>query len=1156
MMAARTQLGILAAALALAHPALGSDCQGASNTVVNVGLPHARFVDNEQIDRGKIVANLTPLFANKAQLACPAEIQANVAVGTDYQILDWMGRGLIDAAVVSELSLDLLTSDGIELLEIGLPETQRAEVLPLRVAVLHARGPGTSQVDPEQALDEALGRIWTVASETGARQPIRFVFTSHLSTIGFLVPIVEIQRWLDSRSKQAASQDSGALRERFWAALFDHSCFHFGEPQRCRGTDEASEFEFVPALPDDRDHRETFRNHLVMRADLARRLFAERALSRPRPSPLAGEMRELIATAGAEAARPTHDVARPFESHAAPQKYFGTRTFAFTLDETLRMLDLNRQMAGARSLALVLPGGGVKAAFQSRVVDELYREKRLANGDPAAAPAGRSPMQVDYVVGTSGGALLGYFVARLGENGPFDLADILWYRVLENGDKTRLSNADLFPDTDLPRYASLVAVLIVLCVVLRAAAELPHSWLASPRPAGQTSAKPVVGRIGLLVVLAAVVAIAPFLVRRLSGAVVVEQVAQIAGLLFAATLVVVMFADQCLIFRADRDEQDWPLGRSAFVLALGVLFMFGPLVAGPAMQETVYAGTAFVLLICVGYVAALAYLRRSGAVATKGQILRVALGALLGAIGALWLDHLAPGWLLSYVDDQPMFNLFLSLFVPFLIAALLRPPADPSQPVNKLRRAVDRVVARLPRFALPLLVSLVASLVAWDLSRPPPDPGADSSLWQQLWLPSQLEASNGALLASLGALLSCFGVVLFLHDKPNRFRLEGTDLFRSAVFLLVLPLGAFVFFALWAIAKLPSQPLTLFELTPAFWLGLVVVSVLASAALVGASWPRWQRVPLSSWLRETLAYLMSAHPNGRFVVTRQWRLLVVAFVGLFWWNFVIAPGLYGNRPASRYMGKVDQRFIEAFEAAHPGGASSAPLTTRLMVTANVLNKDEKRLVVAVGAGQPCPSMPRGHGGGITWYRFRSGGPPEQGDDGCDVLDFTRAADREHLRSFIFASGSPFPIFPAMRVQSRSAGSVMEPLVDGGFSNNTPLEVAAMAGAEQALIVNSSHPIGCRSGEALLADAPGPLVSGVLRLPSFLFERAQQADRRSRESMFVASLSPACRSDWPGLADFTSETIERVLSAADEDLGHRIGMVESWGAPRFQASLYR
>src|SRR6185436_9007246 len=113
-----------------------------------------------------------------------------------------------------------------------------------------------------------------------------------------------------------------------------------------------------------------------------------------------------------------------------------------------------RRRTANREIALVLPGGGVKAAYQTRIVDELYSHRYLTNA-AVASSNDPSTLAVRNVIGTSGGALLGYFVSQLRQE-PAELFDILW-RV--NG--RYLASTDVFGWTDLLRYVSIVFSFLI-----------------------------------------------------------------------------------------------------------------------------------------------------------------------------------------------------------------------------------------------------------------------------------------------------------------------------------------------------------------------------------------------------------------------------------------------------------------------------------------------------------------------------------------------------------------------------------------------------------------------------------------------------------------------------------------------------------------------
>jgi hypothetical protein len=120
-------------------------------------------------------------------------------------------------------------------------------------------------------------------------------------------------------------------------------------------------------------------------------------------------------------------------------------------------------------------------------------------------------------------------------------------------------------------------------------------------------------------------------------------------------------------------------------------------------------------------------------------------------------------------------------------------------------------------------------------------------------------------------------------------------------------------------------------------------------------------------------------------------------------------------------------------------------------------------------------------------------------------------------------------------------------------------VALKVAADQVLIVDSTSPLSAASSPSrFLPLLVGDLVRNLGRLPGFLFERSQQIDRLSRKDLLVVSLAPSPPAPgepaWPPLFDFRRQTVQRMEDTAQRDLGRRIGLVESWGRPRFQLSV--
>jgi hypothetical protein len=222
-------------------------------------------------------------------------------------------------------------------------------------------------------------------------------------------------------------------------------------------------------------------------------------------------------------------------------------------------------------------------------------------------------------------------------------------------------------------------------------------------------------------------------------------------------------------------------------------------------------------------------------------------------------------------------------------------------------------------------------------------------------------------------------------------------------------------------------------------------------------------------------------------------------------------------------------------------------TSHFIAPANVLERDGTRYFLFVPEGAECPPVPRQPSNGAIWYPYSMGAPAP----GCKEVGEPRFPE-----GVIFASGSPFPIFPAHRLKLENKDVA---LVDGGYSNNIPVDAARTVAAEQVLIVESTNPLKTTAEPSRFAQAVlgvrGKLVENLGRLPGFLFERSQQVDRLSRRDLFVVSISPSREEkDWPPLFDFRRQTVQRMEKVATEDLKRRVGMVQSWGRPSFVLSV--
>ncbi len=992
-----------------------ANCGDLLPVVLNVGLPQPREsqafrLEDLQRAAGKLFSSMV-----RSQGKCHGgrALQVNIAIGNDYQILDWLGQGLVDVAVVPDLSVYLLERDGVKLLELNPVERGFDNLLtPVFSYRLQSRGSSggawTQRPDPERDFESLRRQLWcgvlpvqsSCAGPAGGPE-YRIALASHLSTGGFLRAVDDTAKWLQARLAESkpAPAETTKLADRFWSAFFDHARFTLdqtledGAPGKASGLIEIAADGVLagnaPGLH--------YQNHLVITARAAAPIFESRFLRPP----------DVVLPPALKAVLESEPPPAAFQSMVTPEPYFGMRTFGFTVEESIGLLRQHQRTSGKARLALVLPGGGVKAVYQSRLVDALYRDAYLKNALTKPAPlTSAGPVDVDYVIGTSGGALLGYFVARLAEKGPWNLSQVLW----ENKHGQVLDSTDIFGWTDLPRYLSVVAILFVFALLL--------SIFSQGLRTIPTDAPPRRGawRVRLMITVWPLLLLAPLLVRWVSVKSSQEHIPEIEGLFYALCASLAMFADQCLVIR----DEPRPAGR------LGGRHALAP--------------------------------------------------ALLGA--ALVALPLLPLW----------------------------------GPASR-ERWIDRDI---------------------------------------VWL----NLTRGSLLVCLGVLCLLVGAILWTYAS-RRYHLDRVRDFRSG-FLLSLFVVLGVYGVLAVVMRFQPDLLSPLELTLGFWVWLLAISFFLGLLVVAAGCFRW----LGRWSpSRSLTYLCSHHPNSVLTGRRFFRIASLTLGAFLWWNFVLAPGLYGNAHAREFLATAVSRFELEYQAANPGGDPHR-LTADLLVPANVLERDGTRYFLVLPSElADCPPVSRKPGSGALWYTYRihpRHGPKLPPPNG-DCLNFSDKP-AQAVDEVVFASGSPFPIFPAhlLRLRDKSGKVHKEALVDGGYSNNEPVDAALSVSAEQVLIVESTNPLAPSDTGTAPGRWPGltgPLVADLLRIPGFLFERSQQVDRLSRRGLFVVSLSPwRDEVDWPPLFDFRSKVVQRLKDVADKDLSRRVGLVESWGPPRFQLSV--
>jgi predicted acylesterase/phospholipase RssA/uncharacterized membrane protein YidH (DUF202 family) len=1151
--------------LAAPLPALADhmDCDNPLPHVLNLGLPRLPRAGFKIEDLKPGVDSFMQEFYREHG-ACYGKrpLQVNITVASDYEILDWLSQGTIHAAVIPDMTLYLLQHDGINLRKVDVQGHTMGNLLlpavvgvPVSAEVVN----GTLRARPsaQKDLEAFHEQIWRAASGDRATPGYRIVLASHLSTTGFLDPLLATERWLKPRLQGIEDErEREDRREGFWQAFFDNarftldcdslslqpeagarSCWELPKAGQASGPVEIL-FPCEMALrPKPGEKRRAapagaqvgaqvggYREHLVIRETQAEEIFPNAGAGGDKPFQDAvptylAELKAVFAERKNELPSPETRLLRPFQAILEPEPLFGIRTFGFTVDETVRLLRQDQTTSGRAALALVLPGGGVKAAYQSRIVDELYRQRYLENFNVTDA---KEPLEVRYVIGTSGGALLGFFVSQLGEKGPWNLTDILWKKDVRKG--LYLRSSDVFGWTDLLRYLSVVVSFLVLCALL-ALVSIPEQ--APLNPANREGTTAWRGRLTLAVL--PLLLTAPLLVRlsNARSAMAQEQIPEFEGLLYAVLGMIAMFADQCLVLQPKPRENGRPWAPPWLPVLLG-----GALVAVPLLSaSTGWAsrglsfGPAYAVLAPLVLLAGLILPLRVRS--SRASLLRVALETLVPTGLALLLGLVLAGEWLSAVKI-PFYITGFALVLLLVTANYL------------LRRSLLQGTAWWAGYAGSLLL---ACFLVMNLCWPGEQAHEDA---EHALAAYALEISVGTFLVCVGLLVLLLGGIAWAYAAQRRYHLDRTQDFLVG-FVVVLAHMVAVAVTLWVITEVLPDRLSPLELTGEFWTWLLATSALVAIALLLATLYGRRDRPVVKLLRRSFVYLCAHHPNGDFVTRRFLRLAALSVFTLVWWNLIVAPALYGNRQARAYLtGAVDRFYAEAGVR----GRQYRP-TSHFIAPANLLERDGTRYFLFAPEGAECPPVPQRPSNGAIWYPYSMGAPTP----GCKAVEEPRFPE-----GVIFASGSPFPIFPAHRLPLREEKEMKEvSLVDGGYSNNIPVDAARTVAAEQVLIVESTNPLGTTAEPSRFAQAVlgvrGKLVENLGRLPGFLFERSQQVDRLSRRDLFVVSISPSREEkDWPPLFDFRRQTVQRMERVAAEDLKRRVGMVQSWGRPSFVLSV--
>lgn len=466
-----------------------------------------------------------------------------------------------------------------------------------------------------------------------------------------------------------------------------------------------------------------------------------------------------------------------------------------------------------------------------------------------------------------------------------------------------------------------------------------------------------------------------------------------------------------------------------------------------------------------------------------------------------------------------------------LLAAIFLSLGAPWDRARSSRRSVEnRKVRAAAEIGLVLAGGVTLALVTSGLPKP----------WNLLEpiIPKSLEDIHASILMFSYLTLVVCGIILLsradILDVKRSLRNSLSALLCVAGYVFVC------YLVLWILAA--AGPGTFFELTFHFWLLLLVTGILVFVALWIALALPGERL---SAVKDALSYLNSPMNRGPINATPKAALMTVITLGFAWWYICLGHAFYAN-------GRAYNLFDELIAQPQSGQGSeedpvqcrfSGPdergelveLATSIVVTATALE------------GFPCEGKTSPAGDAYAAFCFDEDEycRQERGErwhwienpHRCDVVDA------------VFASGSPFPVFPARKVLLGEDCSAE--LVDGGFAHLVPLEGAKRAGARQVLVVRSQPdplPRSFLDGDGKY-QFPSRLTLFAARILPFLFERSQELDRSVAREMFVAEVTPSHRhGEFPILTDFRRKVVDRMITAAKADLSYPVGRVVSWGPP--------
>ena len=469
----------------------------------------------------------------------------SVTTGNAYELLSWLENGGLRAAVLPSFAVQVLRADN--------PARFQREYLefassPLSVLPLKKRTIILTHGAQEPVRVSDLPQFF--ASLTGSSHSATILLPHHLSPA---VPLLFTRAATWTKEQNLSS----AAREAFFKALIEAIRFRV-LARATPSTDATPTLELAEAVDGAESAGEPLHMSDSDRLVVRRQLLASHPELRAIHAAVNAPTKASASATGLFA--PTREEEKNLSTSLVAfrdanygrfeQGWFSQRYFRFTLDELWTLLQAHNSSnkGSPQGIALVLTGGGVKAAYQTRLIDHLYSSGRLFNDVPAKPSTVAT--KVNYVIGTSGGALLGIFVSALNNrlvsklvsDGTLEpLTTTLW-----GAPGTYLRSQDVFPRLDMLRYASVIACFLMLLLASALALRFWNARYPHITKLTQNQVRFVVRRARGLTESWAwilVLAVAPVLIVKVSSVHGLEHMPPVTGVIYMIMILIALYAD-------------------------------------------------------------------------------------------------------------------------------------------------------------------------------------------------------------------------------------------------------------------------------------------------------------------------------------------------------------------------------------------------------------------------------------------------------------------------------------------------------------------------------------------------------------------------------------------------------------------------------------